>query len=238
VIGVAPEGVVGAMPGLREDMWVTLNPIGTSSSQMTHRGANWLNAVGRLGPGVSRDNAAQDLDTLMHRIVAAYPDDHLGENRITLDAMWRSPFGANGYMAATLPILLATAGVVLLLTCANLATLTVVRFVSRRREIAIRQSLGANRMQLVRQMMLEVGILSLCAGGVAITLTSWTAKTFGWFILPQFESRRAERNHGSGDLRNRTYRTQLRSHEIGVRMALGASRTEVLRLVLLQGVCG
>ena len=68
------------------------------------------------------------------RIVAAYPNDHLGANTITLDPMWRSPFGANGYMAATLPILLAIAAVVLLLTCANVATLTLVRFVSRRRE--------------------------------------------------------------------------------------------------------
>jgi predicted permease len=184
VIGVAPEGVVGAMPGIREDVWVTLNPIGTSAWQMTHRGANWLNAVGRLRPGVSRDKAAQDLDTLMHQIVTAYPDDHLGENRITLDPMWRSPFGANGYMAATLPILLAIAGVVLLLTCANVATLTLVRFVARRREMAIRRSLGANRMQLVRQMVLEGMALSICAGAVALVLTSWTAKTFAWFIPP------------------------------------------------------
>ncbi|HTB95705.1 MAG TPA: ABC transporter permease [Terracidiphilus sp.] len=184
VIGVAPERVVGAMPGIREDLWVTLDPLGTDAWRMTHRsgGAVWLNVIGRLRPGVSRDQAAQDLDTVMHRIVAAYPDDHLGENRITLDPMWRSPFGANGYMAATLPILLAFAGVVLLLTCANVATLTLVRFVSRRRELAIRQSLGANRMQLVRQMVLEGAILSIVAGVVALVLTSWTSKTFAWFL--------------------------------------------------------
>ena len=116
--------------------------------------------------------ATQDLDTIMRRIVAAYPNDHLGANTITLDPMWRSPFGANGYMAATLPILLAIAGVVLLLTCANVATLTLVRFVSRRREMAIRQSLGANRVQLVRQMLLEGVILSLWrgSGGAAADL--------------------------------------------------------------------
>jgi len=157
VIGVAPEGFVGAMPGLRDDLWITLNPLGTNVWRMTHRsggGAVWLNVIGRLRPGVSRGQATQDLDTLMHHIVAAYPDDHLGENGIILDPMWRSPFGANGYMAVTLPILLGIAGLVLLLTCANVATLTLVRFVSRRRELAIRQSLGANRMQLVRQMVL------------------------------------------------------------------------------------
>jgi predicted permease len=184
VIGVAPEGVVGAMPGIREDLWVTLDPLGTDEWRMTHRsgGAVWLNVIGRLRPGVSRGQAAQDLDTLMHHIVTAYPDQHLGDNRITLDPMWRSPFGANGYMAATLPILLAFAGLVLLLTSANVATLTLVRFVSRRRELAIRQSLGANRIQLVRQMMLEGAVLSIVAGVVALELTSWTSKTFAWFF--------------------------------------------------------
>src|SRR3984885_6046900 len=184
VIGVAPEGFVGAMPGIRHDLWVTLDPLGTDVWQMTHRsgGAVWLNVIGRLRPGVSRDQAAQDLDTVMHNIVAAYPDDHLGDNRITLDPMWRSPFGANGYMAATLPILLAFAAVVLLLTSANLATLTLVRFVSRRRDLAIRPSLGANRIQLVRQMVLEGVVLSIVAGAVALVLTSWTSKTFAWFF--------------------------------------------------------
>jgi predicted permease len=184
VIGVAPEGFVGAMPGIRQDLWVTLDPLGTDAWRMMHRsgGAVWLNVIGRLRPGVSRDQAAQDLDTLMRNIVAAYPDDHLGENRITLDPMWRSPFGANGYLAATLPILLAFAAVVLLLTCANVATLTLVRFVSRRRELAIRQSLGANRLQLVRQMVLEGVVLSIAAGAAALMLTSWTSKTFAWFF--------------------------------------------------------
>ena len=184
VIGVAPEGFVGAMPGLRDDLWVTLDPLGTDAWRITHRsgGAVWLNVIGRLRSGVSRGQAAQDLDTVMHHIVVAFPDDHLGENRITLDPMWRSPFGANGFMAATLPILLAFAAVVLLLTSANVATLTLVRFVSRRRELAIRQSLGANRIQLVRQMVLEGVVLSIVAGAVALALTTWTSKTFAWFF--------------------------------------------------------
>src|ERR1700678_1265811 len=97
VIGVAPEGFVGAMPGRSEELWVTLDPLGTDAWRMTNRsgGAVWLNVIGRLRPGVSRGPAAPDLDTLMHHIVTAYPDQHLGDNRITLDPMWRSPFGAN-----------------------------------------------------------------------------------------------------------------------------------------------
>jgi predicted permease len=171
VIGVAPKGFVGAAPGLRHDMWITLDPLGTGGWRMTERSGNWLVVVGRLRPGVSREQANQDLETIMRRIVAAYPNDHLGTNTITLDPMWRSPFGANGYMASTLPILLSIAGMVLLLTCANVATLTLVRFVSRRREIAIRQSLGAG-LRVVRQMMLEGVILALCAGSGGVVLDS------------------------------------------------------------------
>ena len=182
IIGVAPKGFIGAMPGLRQDIWVTLDPLGTSGWRMTHRDGAWLNVLAKLRPGVSRQQANQDLETIMRRIVAAYPNDHLGTNTITVDPMWRSPFGANGYMAITLPILLAIAAVVLLLTCANVATLTLVRFVSRRREIAIRQSLGAGRVQLMRQMMMEGAILSLIAGALALLFTTWTAKMFMFFV--------------------------------------------------------
>jgi len=184
VIGVAPEGFIGAMPSIRQDAWLTLNPVGTNNWRMTHRSGYWLNVIGKLRPGVGREQAQQDLDTLMRKIVAEYPKDHLGTNTITLDPMWRSPFGGNVYMASTLPLLLAIAGVVLVLTCANVATLTLVRFVSRRREIAIRQALGAGRVQLVRQMVLEGVVLSLCAGAVALVLTTWTAKSFARFIPP------------------------------------------------------
>ena len=184
VIGVAPQGFIGAMPGMRQDVWVTLDPLGTDGSRIANRGIDWLNVLGKLRPGVSREQANQDLETIMRRIVAAYPREHLGTNTITVDPMWRSPFGANGYMALTLPILLGISGVVLLLTCANVATLTLVRFVSRRREIAIRQSLGAGRAQLMRQMVLEGVILSLCGGVAALLLTVWTAKAFALFVPP------------------------------------------------------
>jgi predicted permease len=151
---------------------------------MTHRSANHYNAIARLRPGVSREQATRDLETIMQGIVAAYPNDHLGNNTIALDPMWRSPFGANGYMAASLPILLAIAGVVLLLTCANVTTLTLVRFVSRRREIAIRQSLGAGRVRLVRQMVMEGAFVSIFAGAMALLLTLWTGKSLALFIPP------------------------------------------------------
>ncbi len=182
VIGIAPAGFINAMPGVRDDAWLPLDPLGNDRPRMTNRGANYLNVLGRLRPGVSRQRATEDIETIMRRLVAQYPNDHPGVNTITLDPLWRSPFGANVYLAASLPILLAIAGVVLLLACANVATLALIRFVSRRREIAIRQSLGAGRIQLMRQMIVEGMLVSLAGGVLALLLTTWTANRLTDFI--------------------------------------------------------
>ena len=186
VIGVAPKGFIGCKTGIRTDAWLPLVPIRSIGGnwQIEQRGSPWLNAMGRLRPGVSRQSAAQELEVLMRQLVAQYPNDHAGMNTIHLDPLWRSPFGANLYLASSLPILLAIAGAVLLLTCANIATLMLVRFISRRREIAIRQSLGANRVQLMREMILEGLFVALGGGAVAVLLTAWTSKTMANFIPP------------------------------------------------------
>ena len=184
VIGIAPPGFIAALPGIRQDAWLPLDPLGTNRPQMTDRSANYLNVLGRLKPGVSRQLATEDLEMVMSQLVADFPKDHPGVNTITLDPMWRSPFGANVYLSTSLPILLAIAGFVLLLTCANVATLALVRFVSRRREIAIRESLGAGRIQLMRQMIIEGLLVSLAGGAVALALTGWAANRLSDFIPP------------------------------------------------------
>ncbi len=182
VIGVAPQGFRGAVPGIPEDAWLPLDP-GIGGERLQLRNSYFLNAIGRLRPGVSRARANQDLETLMRELVAEFPNDHLGANTITLDPMWRSPFGANVYLAMSLPILLAISGFVLLLTCVNVATLALVRFVARRREIAVRQSMGARPFELMRQMVFEGLIVSLCGGTLAFLLTLFTAKTFSHMLL-------------------------------------------------------
>lgn len=187
IIGVAPKGFTGCMPAIREDLWAPLAPCtapGCNDWHVLHREDTWLNVMGRLRPGVSRRAATQDLESIMRQLVATYPASHLGANTITLDPLWRSPFGGNVYFSASLPILLAFAALVLLLTCANVATLMLVRFVARARDLAIRQSLGAGRAALMRQMILEGLLVSLCGSAVALVLTVWTSRMLGRFVPP------------------------------------------------------
>jgi predicted permease len=118
----------------------------------------------------------------MQRIVDFFPAAHQGNNTISIDPLWRSPFGANVYLYGTLPILLALAAVLLLLACANVANLLLVRSISRRREFAIRLAMGASRWTLVRQILVENLLVALAAGGLALLCTLWTAHTIAAFL--------------------------------------------------------
>jgi predicted permease len=181
VVGVAPPGFQGCSTGSREDLWA---PLVYRGEEVHERGSYWLNVFGRLKPGVSRQQAEEELNLQMQRIVEQFPDSHRGPNRITLDPLWRSPIGVNVYLYKSLPILLALAAVLLLLACANVANLLLVRNVTRRREVALRLSLGATRWRLVRQLLVESLLLALAGGGLAMLLTTWTAGTLAAFLPP------------------------------------------------------
>jgi predicted permease len=184
IVGVAAKGFRGCKSGLRADIFL---PLGAdrqiwADNRIERRGPNWINVLGVLRPGVDAHQADNELNVLMQRLVAEYPQDHRGANQISTDPLWRSPFGANVYMAGTLPILLALAAVLLLLACANVANLLLVRSVARRRELAIRLSVGAGRWTLVRQLMLENLIIAAAGGALALSSTVWTAQTLGTFL--------------------------------------------------------
>jgi len=186
IVGVAPPDFQGCKTGLRTDMWIPLgmDPFVWGPNRPEDRGAFWLQVLGKLKPGVDRRQAEGELNLLMQQIIENSRNVDRGPSQITLDPLWRSPFGANVYMYKTLPMLLALAAVLLLLACANVANLLLVRSVTRRREMALRLALGASRWRLLRQLMVESVLLALAGGGVAMLLTTWTAGTFAAFVPP------------------------------------------------------
>jgi len=186
IVGVAPPDFQGCKTGLRTDVWIPLgmDPFVWGPNRPEDRGAFWLQVLGKLKPGVDRRQAEGELNLLMHQIIENSRNVDRGPSQITLDPLWRSPFGANVYMYKTLPMLLALAAVLLLLACANVANLLLVRSVTRRREMALRLALGASRWRLLRQLMVESVLLALAGGGVAMLLTTWTAGTFAAFVPP------------------------------------------------------
>jgi len=186
IVGVAPPDFQGCKTGLRADVWIPLgmDQVVWGSSRPEDRGAFWLNVLGKLKPGIDRRQAEGELNLLMQQIIEHSRNVDRGPSQITLDPLWRSPFGANVYLYKTLPMLLALAAVLLLLACANVANLLLVRSVTRRREIALRLALGASRGRVLRQLLVESLLLALAGGGVAMLLTIWTAGTFAAFFPP------------------------------------------------------
>jgi predicted permease len=187
VVGVAPAAFQGTMTGLRTDLWVPVmmqQQVASGSDWIHDRGDNELMMQGRLAPGVSVRQARDEMNLLMQHLAEAFPESHFSHRDVQIYPLWRSPNGANAYFYILLPMLMGLAGVVLLLACANVANLLLVRSVARRREIAIRMSIGAGRWQVVRQLLVESLLLALAGGGVAMLITAWTAGTFADFVPP------------------------------------------------------
>ena len=185
IVGVTPAVFQGSQTGVRTEIWVPimmeaqLNPLG---DLLHDHHQFWLLAFGRLKPGVVLEQAQAEMTLRLKPEVKAYPEEHKGHDSVTVYPLWRNPFGLNQFLATLLPALMCIAGLVLLLACVNVANLMLVRSVGRRREIAIRMSLGGSRWRLVRQMLVESMMLALAGGAVALLITFWTKGTLVKFL--------------------------------------------------------
>jgi len=172
IVGVAPRGFYGTFVGWAMQFWVpaSMEEIFESGGyKLEDRGARWIEAYVRLKPGVTREQAQQEITAAAKRLEAAYPESNRGRN-IKLWPLWQTPFNNANTLLPTLEIMLAVVVFVLLIACANVGNLLLVRSFARRHEMTVRLAIGARRGRLVKQLVTEGLILSAfgAAGGLLI----------------------------------------------------------------------
>lgn len=175
IIGVAPEGFYGTFVGYQFQFWVPASmqaAFDPAGYQFEDRAARWIEGFVRLKPGVTRAEAQAELSAIAARLQAQYPATDRGRG-VTLEPLWRSPFNPMDALVPTLAIALAAVAAVLLIACANVGNLLLLKSVARRREVTIRLALGAGRARLVRQMLTEALVLSSIAGVCGVVAAWW-----------------------------------------------------------------
>ncbi len=170
IIGVAPEGFYGTFVGWAMQFWVPASMEETFESggyKLEDRGARWIEAYVRLKPGVSRTQAQQEMSAIASRLEANYPATNRGRS-VGLWALWQTPFNNAGTLLPTLEVMVAVVAFVLLIACANVGNLLLVRSLARRHEMSIRLAIGASRVRLLKQLLTEGLILAALgtAGGL------------------------------------------------------------------------
>src|SRR5262245_56971755 len=166
--------VVGVMPPDFEfpkgvDIWVPLSA--TSGKDLVESRLGFLQAVGRLKPSVTLEQAKAELDAIIGRIAAQHPEMRAGGERAVVKPLATHIFGD---ARPALYLLLTATALLLLIACANIANLQLARAASRRKEIALRAALGAGRGRLARQLMIESRALAAAGGGIGVLLAYWT----------------------------------------------------------------
>ncbi|HTX38883.1 MAG TPA: ABC transporter permease [Bryobacteraceae bacterium] len=185
VVGVAPPGFFGVDPGASPDVYLPMHanvplgrrsPSGFRAQDYLAENYYWIQVMGRLRPGVTLAQAQAVLAPQFHEWVASTA--HTAAERAHLPALEVTP-GAEGLStlrreySKPLYVLLTLVALILVIACANVANLLLARAAARRREMALRLSVGASRFRVVRQLLTESALLASVAGVLGLALAFW-----------------------------------------------------------------
>jgi len=184
ILGSEPATIIGVMPqnfdlpppiafrgearSVQVDLWTQLR----YASELDQRGAHNLFVLARLKEGISFDRAAADLQTVTRRLANSFPETNNGWDAVLVPLNQQ----VVGDVKTALLLLPASVFLVLLIACANVANLLLVRATDRQREFAIRTALGASRLRLIGQMLIESVLLSVIGGLLGLGLATQALK--------------------------------------------------------------
>jgi macrolide transport system ATP-binding/permease protein len=176
IIGVAPENFRGTFVGWAMQFWVPVSMediFEVGGYKLEDRGARWVEAYVRLKPGVTPQQAQQEISAVAGRLEKDYPLTNRGYNA-KLWPLWETPFNDAGTLLPTLGILLVVVMCVLLIACANVGNLLLVRSFARRHEMTVRAAIGAGRGRLLQQLLTEGLILAVFGAVGGLLVAHWT----------------------------------------------------------------
>ena len=185
VVGVAPPGFAGLDVGSPAAIWIPLAALPATRERFTLRGMDWLEVMGRLAPDVGLPRASELVASLARQLSTADHPDAAAGWTATLEPGNRGNLypPARARLSRILTLFAASAALVLVIACANVANLLLARAAARRRELLIRAALGAGRTRIIRQVVAESLLLSLGGAFVGTVLALWTRDAIGSFTL-------------------------------------------------------
>jgi predicted permease len=186
IVGVADAGFTRLTPGHTQDMWLPLSQI---VPLRLHWGGGpdkdttwWLTIVGRLKPGISQEHARANVSLLFRNEIIQEKQLKAEDSpEVTLTPAQKALSGIRNELEQPLFILMVAVGIVLLISCANVAGLLLSRAAAREKEIAVRLALGAGRGRVIRQLLTESVLLSFAGAALGVLLAYWGASALAAF---------------------------------------------------------